>query len=286
MLICAILPDLSLSLRRAWIEISINRRKCRFHRRRSPYGERGLKCAHARQVRRLVQSLSLRRAWIEIGLRLHVHRVWGSLSLRRAWIEMNMGVKKGMVNKSLSLRRAWIEILPSTLNPTEGASLSLRRAWIEIISKGKLSWLLSRRSPYGERGLKCKRKPHIRHGRSRSPYGERGLKYVRRDRVHAGDQSLSLRRAWIEIPFFRSCTVRPEGRSPYGERGLKFELDVELGGHVRRSPYGERGLKYRWRWKCSADRGSLSLRRAWIEIGRASPRNRTRTVALLTESVD
>ena len=99
------------------------------------------------------------------------------------------------------------------------------------------------------------------------------------------------------------------GRSPHGERGLKSERHVTVGWRVGRSPHGERGLK------CPCDEcvtfgtGSLSSRRAWIEIswsgrrpvlgtrrsphgerglksfGRGKLRHR-RYVALLTESVD
>ena len=54
------------------------------------------------------------------------------------------------------------------------------------------------------------------------------------------------------------------GRSPYGERGLKFErLDGIIGVA-----------------------GSLSLRRAWIEIVTAKKTVTNGDVALLTESVD
>ena len=56
------------------------------------------------------------------------------------------------------------------------------------------------RSPYGERGLKylpvatagCKWR--------RSPYGERGLKSRGRSSQATNHMSLSLRRAWIEMP--------------------------------------------------------------------------------------
>ena len=37
-----------------------------------------------------------------------------------------------------------------------------------------------------------------------------------------------------------------------------------------RSPYGERGLKYRRGARGVGTVGSLSLRRAWIEIGRVA----------------
>ena len=80
---------------------------------------------------------------------------------------------------------------------------------------------------------------------SRSPYGERGLKYRHppgRDQRH---ESLSLRRAWIEMATSSRAGVIRSSRSPYGERGLKFDGDLtELAGGAGRSPYGERGLKF------------------------------------------
>ena len=68
---------LSLSLRRAWIEISISRSSFLRFPRRSPYGERGLK--YFVDVERGGQclSLSLRRAWIEI---------WTDDELRQAFV--------------------------------------------------------------------------------------------------------------------------------------------------------------------------------------------------------
>ena len=77
------------------------------------------------------------------------------------------------------------------------------------------------RSPYGERGLKCDYHWLVAGDLRRSPYGERGLKLF----VHLFDslrrESLSLRRAWIEIVVvcFLDLITR---RSPYGERGLKY----------------------------------------------------------------
>ena len=81
----------------------------------------------------------------------------------------------------------------------------------------------------------------------RSPYGERGLKF------DAHRQRTSVR-----------------GRSPYGERGLK--LPRQAGRRLRpgRSPYGERGLKYDDLLRRGRDSGSLSLRRAWIEIKKSN----------------
>ena len=128
---------------------------------------------------------------------------------------------------------------------------------------------------------------------SRSPYGERGLKYRHppgRDQRH---ESLSLRRAWIEMATSSRAGVIRSSRSPYGERGLKFDGDLtELAGGAGRSPYGERGLKYRNYRNCAGfpcrspygERGlklgvtvyavvfgvSLFLRRAWIEMSLGS----------------
>ena len=53
-----------------------------------------------------------------------------------------------------------------------------------------------------------------------------------------------------------------------------------------RSPYGERGLKYWVRDFVFCARGSLSLRRAWIEIHKDKQTGQYVDVALLTESVD
>ena len=82
-------------------------------------------------------------------------------------------------------------------------------------------------------------------------------------------QSLSLRRAWIEITtrwnYPRHCCRR----SPYGERGLKYlTARSSFAKNPCRSPYGERGLKYNGQKAKSGLNKSLSLRRAWIEIAK------------------
>ena len=78
---------------------------------------------------------------------------------------------------------------------------------------------------------------------SRSPYGERGLKWIPRLPRSLAMESLSLRRAWIEITSVSLNLMRVSSRSPYGERGLKCVDAGECVGVLRRSPYGERGLK-------------------------------------------
>ena len=78
----------------------------------------------------------------------------------------------------------------------------------------------------------------------RSPQGECGLKYLhgRRNPV-------------------RVC------RSPQGECGLKCHGFVSVFRDNSRSPQGECGLKFLDRLVKRSVPGSLSLRRAWIEIG-------------------
>ena len=156
----------SLSLRRAWIEIARTWEPTRRPDGRSPYGERGLKYRRDIPVQRGCESLSLRRAWIEITSRPLPPPTRSSLSLRRAWIEIARANASDGPSRSLSLRRAWIEI---TIRPF-------------VI------------------GWPC-----------RSPYGERGLKFGAPAEPERDDASLSLRRAWIEIPgrcrFSRSTSV-------------------------------------------------------------------------------
>ena len=76
------------------------------------------------------------------------------------------------------------------------------------------------------------------------------MKWFDRLRDSRHGQSLSLRRAWIEICRSVTSWSRRICRSPYGERGLKLRTNHEY--HHRES--------------------SLSLRRAWIEIASSSTR--------------
>ena len=158
-LFCALL--LSLSARRAWIEIAGDRhvahdvdvalRKESVDRNSAGACHRA--AAHA--------SLSARRAWIEMQVPVFGGRGHGSLSARRAWIEIPKRIKfcaicyvalrKESVDRnghgvfililglgSLSARRAWIEIVRPLPIATIKWSLSARRAWIEILPFQKL----------------------------------------------------------------------------------------------------------------------------------------------------
>ena len=108
---------------------------------------------------------------------------------------------------------------------------------------------MTRRSPYGERGLKylddadspaapaslSLRRAWIEITLSvSSDVFERSLSLRRawieirtHEHITNIDQSLSLRRAWIEIvPVFLPVKIRSKSRSPYGERGLKSAIGV------------------------------------------------------------
>ena len=100
---------------------------------------------------------------------------------------------------------------------------------------------------------------------SRSPYGERGLKYRHRRKRRPQDQSLSLRRAWIEIrtePFPASRHASLSLRRAWIEiRTVRWQNTDCRSLSLRRAWIEIRTV----RWQ-NTDCRSLSLRRAWIEI--------------------
>ena len=102
---------LSLSARRAWIEIGKSWRKQSNH-----------------------QSLSARRAWIEIVFRRYP-ALCVVVALRKESVDRNRPAVGSLITLggSLSARRAWIEIGKSWRKQSNHQSLSARRAWIEIV---------------------------------------------------------------------------------------------------------------------------------------------------------
>ena len=79
------------------------------YKRRSPYGERGLKFRFDVAADGDWRSLSLRRAWIEILTQLPGNVAsWLSLSLRRAWIEI--------LTCSQNLRRVAVALLTESVD--------------------------------------------------------------------------------------------------------------------------------------------------------------------------
>ena len=125
---------LSLSARRAWIEIG-----------NAHAGEHVSPVALRKEsvdrnsgkwisMFRLHASLSARRAWIEIG-RVRTVIVFCVVALRKESVDRNCTMRRMMPTrcKSLSARRAWIEMVsPLWYSSANTWSLSARRAWIEI----------------------------------------------------------------------------------------------------------------------------------------------------------
>ena len=123
---------LSLSARRAWIEI------------------------FKLFKRRFVGQVALRKESVDRNTLAEnpMISVNESLSARRAWIEICGGAFGRLwALSSLSARRAWIEIIfpPPQVKPGRG-SLSARRAWIEITAHTAKKTSIAGRSPQGERG--------------------------------------------------------------------------------------------------------------------------------------
>ena len=125
----------SLSSRRAWIEIHLSWLTPHRCLSRSPHGERGLKSRHHNNIALLRQSLSSRRAWIEIADIVDGICTIKLVALLTESVDWNVGNGIGARNGIL-------------------LSLSSRRAWIEIAQLLSLPWHQTCRSPHGERGLK------------------------------------------------------------------------------------------------------------------------------------
>ena len=170
---------------------------------RSPCGERGLKYAQRHQAH---PSAWRRSPCGERGLKYpplcyHFSRR-KSLPVRGAWIEIGKAARLAHQPSSLPVRGAWIEIVRSCRALYPRQSLPVRGAWIEIDCT--CPWRLR----------KCRR----------SPCGERGLKCSAASGANAGALSLPVRGAWIEIIVDGVVVTVPRGRSPCGERGLKLVL--------------------------------------------------------------
>ena len=244
---CVRLYTMSLSSRRAWIEIKPQWANL------SKYDVALLTesvdwnffCFGGRLC--IAMSLSSRRAWIEICFKASTGIYLTLVALLTESVDWNLkalvlatNTKSGrsphgerglklkriaiypVYSPSLSSRRAWIEMMYMAIALVALRSLSSRRAWIEIqMWQSRSSSSLSR-SPHGERGLKFNSKGISINSLRRSPHGERGLKltniiseaisprvalltesvdwnrmctYLGIPRI----QSLSSRRAWIEI---------------------------------------------------------------------------------------
>ena len=145
---------------------------------------------------------------------------------------------------SLSARRAWIEIMTLTIAPASNWSLSARRAWIEmpwLLPLWLLCWVALRKESV-DRNCKALQKTQC------LPW------------------SLSARRAWIEIIVLRLTKFASlvALRKESVDRNLKDSAPALLPAVALRKESVDRnnlGLGVPGHGK-----GSLSARRAWIEI--------------------
>ena len=153
-------------------------------------------------------------------------------------------------------------------------SLPVRGAWVEMRTSCCTVSMSSRRSPCGERGLKCVPAAPRVIPSGRSPCGERGLKYLDEKPVFASVGSLPVRGAWVEMGGAVTAPLPIPRRSPCGERGLKSFAAALVRRRPCRSPCGERGLKCPLHEVvCRLDR-SLPVRGAWVEIRAISSASR------------
>ena len=129
--VCWMAPNRSLSARRAWIEISPAGcwRDSRRVALRKESVDRNMSAFDVLAVSAL--SLSARRAWIEMD--------WASVISAMT----SVALRKESVDRNDIVRPAIDVFL---------ASLSARRAWIEILMQCQAKKYSGRRSPQGERG--------------------------------------------------------------------------------------------------------------------------------------
>ena len=149
--------------------------------------------------------------------------------MRGAWIEISNISDSAASRASLPVRGAWIEIkIVFSYSYACCPSLPVRGAWIEISQAIRPTLQVNRRSPCGERGLKCIRWRYSLTGEESLPVRGAWIEIPLQVYLHHPPQvSLPVRGAWIEI----SSTARsPHSaficRSPCGERGLKSDSAI------------------------------------------------------------
>ena len=195
-LFCALL--LSLSARRAWIEIPAgcwrdSRRAVALRKESVDRNSPGMStilfiivALRKESVDRNIArgqlptpeppSLSARRAWIEIEVSdMESLAEETSLSARRAWIEIPAGCWRD-ARRAVALRKESVDRNPPTelCHEQEAKSLSARRAWIEIMMSSRLAMLcvVALRKESVDRNYRAHGAAH--RALSRSPQGERG----------------------------------------------------------------------------------------------------------------
>ena len=122
---------MSLSARRAWIEITAVLAGVLSLLSRSPQGERGLKYARLQGHAGPWPSLSARRAWIEIEAILEAANFASSRSPQgERGLKSAGGTALPLQLPSLSARRAWIEI-PLTRRTRHLSAVALRKESVD-----------------------------------------------------------------------------------------------------------------------------------------------------------
>ena len=150
-------PKQSLPARGVWIEIWPSTMARRWHWRRSPQGECGLKCVDENAIGIVNRkSLPARGVWIEISLSSPcMAAARKSLPARGVWIEIGTPSRRRRCCPSLPARGVWIEIVTRNGRQTQNLkSLPARGVWIEILFPPNKGDAVGR-SPQGECGLKC-----------------------------------------------------------------------------------------------------------------------------------
>ena len=166
---------LSLSARRAWIEIAVDSASgtlsdVALRKESVDRNSSGAKADSVSQVALrkesvdrndvirpaidvFLASLSARRAWIEIAMTSQIS-VSTVVALRKESVDRNLFLRDVSLNYKVALRKESVDRNPYLLRQFGRAfwSLSARRAWIEIIDDLEPSSTRICRSPQGERG--------------------------------------------------------------------------------------------------------------------------------------
>ena len=144
---------LSLSARRAWIEITL----------RCPPGR-------PKSVALRKESVDRNANWVE------AQEAAGNVALRKESVDRNTTLDESpnAQTESLSARRAWIEIADALVPYDDAPSLSARRAWIEITTSRTPSTtgMVALRKESVDRNDEGVADDRVEGGRS--PQGERG----------------------------------------------------------------------------------------------------------------
>ena len=123
---------MSLSARRAWIEIAVYARAgvlASVALRKESVDRNTLR---RRRLRR--DRVALRKESVDRNSYRSLRKSWDAVALRKESVDRNTTARPDALVSlpSLSARRAWIEILLTRFGPISAGSLSARRAWIEI----------------------------------------------------------------------------------------------------------------------------------------------------------